>query len=241
VWVKNDESVPSLSISMATDNQYVASRVGGTLFAPLTQWDDCSFLSPVPDQPISGFTSQAATGWSDLSPGANPILNTGGAYVQVAKFAIVINPDTMNIGDTTSMGIGIQPRIGGAVFVDSSGTSEWEGGSRQGTLVIVRGGGGGCSYVPGDANGDDSFNGIDVQYSVNWFKLIGPAPPDSCNCGPRGRIPAAADANGNCEYNGIDVQYSVNWFKLIGPAPLGCSFCPPTLRVQERPRTAGSD
>src|SRR5512147_576165 len=39
-----------------------------------------------------------------------------------------------------------------------------------------------CRYIPGDANGVAPFNGIDVTYSVNYFKGLGPAPPDTCDC-----------------------------------------------------------
>jgi len=30
--------------------------------------------------------------------------------------------------------------------------------------------GGDCDYVPGDVNGSDSYNGLDVTYGVNYFK-----------------------------------------------------------------------
>ena len=32
-------------------------------------------------------------------------------------------------------------------------------------------------YVVGDVNNNSVFNGLDVVYSVNYFKGIGPAPP----------------------------------------------------------------
>jgi hypothetical protein len=84
----------------------------------------------------------------------------------------------------------------------------------------------GCDVVPGDANGNGAFNGIDVSYSVNFLKGIGPAPVDTCNCPPWGNILAAADANGSCAFNGIDVSYSVNYLKGLGPAPVLCPDCP---------------
>lgn len=84
----------------------------------------------------------------------------------------------------------------------------------------------GCSAVPGDANSSGTFNGIDVSYSVNYLKGIGPAPSDTCNCPPWGDIMAAADANGSCGFNGIDVSYSVNYLKGLGPAPALCEDCP---------------
>jgi hypothetical protein len=87
-----------------------------------------------------------------------------------------------------------------------------------------------CQYVPGDANGNGTANGIDVTYMVNYLKGIGPVPPDTCNCPPNGLIYSAADANGNCVFNGIDVTYLVNYLKGLGPEPQACPDCPPAIR-----------
>jgi len=85
----------------------------------------------------------------------------------------------------------------------------------------------GCEYLPGNSNGVAPFNGIDVTYSVNYLKGVGPAPPDSCNCRDHGLIHSAADANGDCEFNGIDVTFSINYLKGFGPGPRGCTDCLP--------------
>ena len=85
-----------------------------------------------------------------------------------------------------------------------------------------------CDYVPGDANGSGVYNGLDVTYSVNYLKGVGPAPSDTCDCPPHGILLVAADANGNCQFNGLDVTYSVNYLKGFGTAPSGCADCPPT-------------
>jgi len=84
-----------------------------------------------------------------------------------------------------------------------------------------------CPYVPGDANGDGIFNGLDVTYSVQYLKGGGQPPPNICLCLPNGNLFAAADANGNCVFNGLDITYMVNYLKGIGPAPQGCPDCPP--------------
>jgi len=93
--------------------------------------------------------------------------------------------------------------------------------------VILNVIGGGCSYLPGDANGNGTTNGVDVGYMVNYLKGFGPPPPDSCDCPPHGWIYAAADVNGNCVFNGVDVTYLVNFLKGLGPAPTSCPDCPP--------------
>jgi hypothetical protein len=85
----------------------------------------------------------------------------------------------------------------------------------------------GCSYIPGDANSNGEFNGLDIGYSINYFKGIGNAPSDTCDCPGHGIIYSAGDANGNCVFNGLDISYSVNFLKGIGPAPHGCAECPP--------------
>jgi hypothetical protein len=84
-----------------------------------------------------------------------------------------------------------------------------------------------CEYFPGDANGSGQFNGVDVTFSVSYFKGMGDPPPDTCECDPHGVIFSAADANGSCVFNGIDVTYSVSHLKGLGPPPLGCVDCLP--------------
>ena len=86
--------------------------------------------------------------------------------------------------------------------------------------------GGGCDYVPGDVNGSDSYNGLDITYGVAFFKggagpLCPDCPADDCNswnyCG---------DVNGSCSYNGLDITYGVAYFKG-GASPIYCPDCPP--------------
>jgi hypothetical protein len=85
----------------------------------------------------------------------------------------------------------------------------------------------GCEYIPGNSNGVAPFNGIDVIYSVNYLKGVGPVPPDSCDCRDNGLIYSAADANGDCGFNGIDVTFSINFLKGFGDEPRGCIDCLP--------------
>jgi hypothetical protein len=64
------------------------------------------------------------------------------------------------------------------------------------------------SILPGDANGSNDVNGLDVVYLVNYLKG-GPAPNPLLG----------GDANGDCSVNGLDVIYLVNYLKG-GPAPI---------------------
>ncbi len=68
----------------------------------------------------------------------------------------------------------------------------------------------GPSFLPGDANGSGSVNGIDVVFLVNYLKGLGPVPSPFLS----------GDANGNCDVNGIDVVYLVNYLKGLGGAPI---------------------
>lgn len=80
-------------------------------------------------------------------------------------------------------------------------------------------------YVPGDVNGNGSFNGLDVMYSVTYFKG-GPPPLYPWDCVPHGVFYVAGDVNASCNFNGLDVTYMVSYLKG-GPLLQPCPDCPP--------------
>ncbi|HBC46282.1 MAG TPA: hypothetical protein DCZ43_04480, partial [candidate division Zixibacteria bacterium] len=84
---------------------------------------------------------------------------------------------------------------------------------------------GGCHYRIGDANGSGTFTGLDVTYSVRYFKG-GPHPPYICECTPGNTWYVSGDVNGSCTFSGLDVTYMVRYFKG-GAAPICCPSCPP--------------
>ncbi|HBC46732.1 MAG TPA: hypothetical protein DCZ43_06770 [candidate division Zixibacteria bacterium] len=90
---------------------------------------------------------------------------------------------------------------------------------------------GGCTYVIGDANGSATFTGLDVTYSVRYFKG-GSHPLYSCECpvGGGNTWYVSGDVNGSCTFSGLDVTYMVRYFKG-GAAPICCSGCPPTMTI----------
>ncbi|HBC46975.1 MAG TPA: hypothetical protein DCZ43_08015, partial [candidate division Zixibacteria bacterium] len=81
-------------------------------------------------------------------------------------------------------------------------------------------------YTVGDVNGSNTFTGLDVTYSVRYFKG-GPQPPYSLDCPPHGIWFVSGDVNGSCSFTGLDVTYMVRYFKG-GVAPIPCPDCPPT-------------
>jgi hypothetical protein len=91
----------------------------------------------------------------------------------------------------------------------------------------------GCNYAIGDANGSGVLNGLDVTYSVGYFKG-GSLPPYSCECTPGNTWYVAGDVNGSCSFNGLDVTYMVSYFKG-GPACHGCADCLPTMGLLGKP------
>jgi hypothetical protein len=82
-----------------------------------------------------------------------------------------------------------------------------------------------CNYVVGDVNNSQSFTGLDVTYSVRYFKG-GPMPPYSCFCPLHGTWYVSGDVNGSCSFTGLDVTFMVRYFKG-GPHPIPCADCPP--------------
>jgi hypothetical protein len=83
-----------------------------------------------------------------------------------------------------------------------------------------------CHYTTGDVNDSGDFNGLDVGYSVSYFKG-GPAPLYQCECTYGDTWFVAGDVNQSCNYNGLDVTYMVAYLKG-GSALQFCPDCPPT-------------
>ncbi len=90
----------------------------------------------------------------------------------------------------------------------------------------------GCEYVVGDANGSDSYNGLDITFGVAFFKGGGDpmCPYGSCPIPPCDAFFYCGDVNGSCNYNGLDITYGVAYFKG-GPSPVPCADCPPTETI----------
>ncbi|HBC46274.1 MAG TPA: hypothetical protein DCZ43_04440 [candidate division Zixibacteria bacterium] len=87
-----------------------------------------------------------------------------------------------------------------------------------------------CQYIPGDVNASNSFTGLDVTYSVRFFKG-GAQPLYSCECpsGSGNTWFVTGDVNGSCSFSGLDVTYMVRYFKG-GAAPMPCQDCLPGRR-----------
>jgi hypothetical protein len=82
-----------------------------------------------------------------------------------------------------------------------------------------------CNYIIGDVNGSGQFNGLDVTYSVNFFKYGYPVPPYSCDCPRHGTWFVTGDVNGSCAFNGVDVTFMINYLHR-GEVISSCPDCP---------------
>ena len=208
VWAYSYDSIWFVHIPIATDDYFVAARLGGTLYFPFDSWDDCSFLAPYTDSPVPGYTSQCILGFADLDEEPNPCLFTDGQWIHVADILMrtTSNPDA--VGDTMSFVEGYDPDgsglIFGSVYHGVLPVEQLE--VHWGRLIlrpqIIDG-------IPGDVNHSNDVNGLDVVWLVNYLKGYGTPP-----------IPIIrGDTNGDCNVNGLDVVYLVNYLKGIGPAP----------------------
>ena len=72
-----------------------------------------------------------------------------------------------------------------------------------------------CLCTPGDANGNDIINILDVSYLINYLYKGGPAPTPYALC--------SGDPNGDCIINILDVTYMINFLYTPGnPPPVTC-------------------
>jgi parallel beta-helix repeat protein len=219
IWVKNDEPVPAVNISLAADSACISNWIEGSILNPLAGLNDCAFMAVEHNQPTSGYISQTLLGWKTYVAENGYCLNTNGAYQQVAAFSAVINSDSNNICNTINIIPGLSSRSGVTAFCDSEGTMEWSPIMLGGEIRISS-----CSYVPGDINDNHICNGLDVVYGVRYFKG-GPPPPYTCECTSGNTWYVAGDVNASCSFNGLDITYMVSYFKG-GPSVNPCADCP---------------
>jgi hypothetical protein len=226
IWVRNDEYVGALNLAISADDAFITQWLGGTLQEPLTEWDDCGFSDPAPDQQLPGYTAQSVNGWSDIGGGDNPQLNTSGNFTQVASIRFLVSANVALTEDTTQLIPGDIERLDLSAFSDPLGAQEWPPQFLGGLLLIL--GPPGCEYIPGDINSTGEANGVDVQYAVNYFKGYGDPPLVVCpGCADQGEdLFGAGDVNGTCEFNGVDVQYFVNYLKGLFDPEDTLTFCP---------------
>lgn len=118
------DSVNFMHVPLASDNQYITSRDGGSIMPPLPDWDDVSFIAPDTAQPMTGWTSQSLLAFADLGGPPNPLLFTDGAQIHLFTY----NMHTVNDGSLIGTSVlafqeGFNPASGGLLMGMQDGST----------------------------------------------------------------------------------------------------------------------
>jgi hypothetical protein len=211
-----------LGIQKAYADSFNAAQ--SQIFYPFTNWDGAYFTN-FNDEYEPGWASLSFVGLSRISPPYdNPYFHSDTVFLGfVFRIQTTDNINLLGRRICNALGSGLDPVQGIANAGDTLGSGiGYEVFQR---FACIQFGPPGCSYVAGDANGSNTFTGLDVTYSVRYFKG-GPHPSFSCDCPPHGTWYVSGDVNGSCTFSGLDVTYMVRYFKG-GPGPIPCADCPP--------------
>jgi hypothetical protein len=224
------DTVTFMHNPLLTNDDYVILRMGG--FYPDTlvgRWEDASFLPPSTNDNDTlipaGYTNQSmfAIAFIAWPYGEHNWIYTGGDTVLLGTFLMRVTTDPQYSGQTVCpFSPGYDPDNHYIYWGTPDGTG-FRPVQAYGCIHLgIR-----CDYVVGDANDNGAFNGLDVTYSVAYFKG-GPPPPYECECpvGSGSFWFVAGDVNGSCNFNGLDVTYMVAYLKG-GPPPITCPGCLP--------------
>ena len=218
VWIKNDEGIAAVQLSLATEDQFVVERLGGVLYDFLTFWDMVEFFNPYSDLPETGYTSQMLAGINELfQPWDDSLCNTQGNWLLVADFTILISSDPANLGQSFQLIEGEHPYLtNGLEFSDPTGMNTWIPDAVFGIVDI------GYKYLPGDANmhvglWPPAVLNSDVTYLSGYFRGNPANPP--CNLDG---FWASADANGDCSVLGSDITRLIYYFRGLAEI----EYCP---------------
>lgn len=117
IWVKCDENVAFVNLSLATQNEYISARLGGVPIGPLTGWD-LQFQSPANNWPSPGLTSQTFLGIADFTLPIPNYINTNGQWVLIGAFKIHTTSNPSALGHDSYLSPGEDPLQGLTVIFD---------------------------------------------------------------------------------------------------------------------------
>lgn len=195
-------------------NKLVIQQAVGT-----TDFVGWALVNNAPLRNLTGISqeiySYPSSGWLPDSMWARISANSDGIPYFYSDMGSMIStgPYTLAAGESVTVAFA---QIGGSSVEDIVNRA-----TLARTLIAPTG----CHYVVGDANNSNTFTGLDVTYSVRYFKG-GPHPLYSCECTPGNTWYVTGDVNGSCSFTGLDVTYMVRYFKG-GAAPIPCPSCPP--------------
>jgi hypothetical protein len=126
VWMKTDDSISFMHTTLGSDDDYIVMRLGGITYEPLSLWDEISFLTPNPNSPSPGMTSQSILGFAYLIDPRDPqnFLYTNYQWWHVADFHMLTTNDTTVIGDTVCLFEGFNPANGGLLWGIPDGVTQ---------------------------------------------------------------------------------------------------------------------
>lgn len=210
IYFRTDEEVEGFALRLSADTSRISERLGAELTPVLEDW----IIDPGPEidfQPdYRGHTALISVG------SGNP-LNTNGQWSDATAHF------TVRLADYGFSG-GESILLKARASVMDSNYVVYQPLVIEGSILVEIAD---CSYTAGDANGDGLFNGLDVIFSVGYFKGQWSSVPTDCYCGSHGFYGANADSNGDCLFNGLDIVFSVAALKETGPLPRACPECPP--------------
>jgi len=117
IWLKCDENLAFINLSLATQNFYVTSRNDGIAMGPMTGWD-LQFMPPADGWPQPGLTTQTFLGIADFTLPQPNYINTGFQWVLIGAFRGHTTADTSARGDYSQLFGGEDPTQGFTVLFD---------------------------------------------------------------------------------------------------------------------------
>jgi hypothetical protein len=215
----NGDTVTFMQNPLASSIRIIPERYGGSCAICMYC---CQFIDPDFCDFDSSYACQSMLWFGYLQdPPPGIFFWTGGDTVQIGSFIMRVTDDSSYLGQTVCpFSMGHDPANAGLLWGIIGGSRSVVPAQTYSCLHFPR-----CIFIPGDANSDSVYNGLDIAYCIGYLRGRGSPPTESCNCPGHGMVYDAADANGSCQFNGLDITFGVRYLRGNGPAPRGCPSC----------------
>jgi hypothetical protein len=193
VWIQTnaDVYVAALHIPLASDDRFIAKRLGGQLLEPFVNdnppdgfdkgWDSIDMRDPIPHEKQKGFTSQGILGFSDLYRKHNIHLHCE-QQCKIFKFDVLTAGDDSLRGHTYDVfAEGFDSRSGGISLSDTLGKVTFKFDVFYSRVHFL---------YPGDINADIKIDSDDLRLLELYIegKAAIPWPQDRGDCNNDGLI-----------------------------------------------------
>jgi hypothetical protein len=173
VWVQTNPDIyaAALHIPLASDDRFIAQRLGGRFFQPFINdnlpegfdkgWDSIDMRDPIQSQEKEGFTSQGILGFSDLVRKHNIHLHCE-QKCKILEFDVFTADDDSLRGHTYDVFVeGFDPRNNGISLSDSLGKVTFKFDAYFSPVHFL---------YPGDINADFKLDSDDLKQLELYFK-----------------------------------------------------------------------